>query len=667
MKALILNSGRGSRMGDLTRNRPKCLVELGDGTTILDRQLSILEKCGITDIIMTTGEYDEKIREACSNHPGLEFTFVNSELYDSTNYIYSIYKARGHLADDVILLHGDLVFEEYVILRLINSQKSCVVVNTFQTNPDKDFKAVIENDRVVSIGVRISDDAVPSQPAYKLLESDMRVWIDGIVKYCVAGKTNCYAENALNDVLDAIDMVPIDLQNILCMEVDDPDDLSIVNDVLEKATGRKVYLSMSSDVIHDGHVNIIQYGASLGELTVGIMSDEAIATYKHYPILPFEKKKRIVSKIVGVSRIVKQDKLSYSDIISKLKPDVIVHGDDWRHGIQSPIRLEVIKLLDEYGGFLIEPPYSRSEEHEMLENKIKAQLSIPENRRASLKKILKLKKPIRVMEAHNGLTGLIVEKTKVTQDGDIRQYDGIWISSLCDSTAKGKPDIELVDMTSRLDTINEIMEVTTKPIILDGDTGGLLEHFVFNVKTLERMGVSAIIIEDKVGLKKNSLFGTDVIQTQDDLDNFAMKISAGKKAQVSEDFMIIARIESLILEKGMDDALLRAKKYVEAGADGIMIHSREKTPDEIFEFVDKFRNFDIVTPIVVVPTSYNHVKEEEFKKHGINIVIYANHLIRAAFPAMQGVAESILKNQRSLEVDEECMSIKQVISLIPDE
>lgn len=667
MKALILNSGKGTRMGNLTRNHPKCLVELGDGTTILDRQLSILEKCGITDIIMTTGEYGEEIREACSNHPELIFTFVENELYDSTNYIYSIYKSKDLLDDDIILLHGDLVFEEYAILRLINSEKSCVVVNTFQADPDKDFKATIENDRVVKIGVGLSDNAVASQPAYKLLETDMSVWAEGIVEYCDVGKRNCYAEDALNDLLDSIDVIPVDLHNILCMEVDNPDDLSIANDLLEKATGRNVYLSMSSDVIHDGHVNIIQYGASLGKLTVGIMSDKAIATYKHYPILPFEKKKRIVSKIVGVSRIVKQDKLSYSEIVSKLKPDVIVHGDDWRHGIQSPIRLEVIELLEGYGGFLIEPPYSRSEEHEMLENKVRAQLLIPENRRASLKKILKLKKPIRVLEAHNGLTGLIVEKTKVSQDGEIRQYDGIWISSLCDSTAKGKPDIELVDMTSRLDTINEIMEVTTKPIILDGDTGGLLEHFIFNVRTMERMGVSAIIIEDKVGLKKNSLFGTDVVQTQDDPDNFAMKISAGKKAQVSEDFMIIARIESLILEKGMDDALMRAKKYVEAGADGIMIHSREKAPDEIFEFVDKFRNFDSVTPVVVVPTSYNHVKEKEFKKHGINIVIYANHLIRAAFPAMQGVAESILKNQRSLEVDEECMSIKQVISLIPDE
>ena len=667
MKALILNSGRGTRMGDLTKDRPKCLVELEDGTSILSRQLSILEKCGIIDIVMTTGQYDKEIRDACSDHPELKFTFVKNELYDSTNYIYSMHKAGKHLNDDIILLHGDLVFEEYVILRLINSEKSCVVVNTFQTDPDKDFKAYVEDDRILEIGVGLTVGAVSSQPAYKLTESDMKVWIESITRFCEAGRRDCYAEDALNEVLDFVEMVPADLQNTICMEIDNPDDIRVANEMLAGIVGRKVYLSMSSDVIHDGHVNIIQYGASLGELTVGILSDEAIATYKHHPILPFEKKRKIVSNIQGVSRIVKQEKLSYGGVISELKPDVIVHGDDWRHGVQSPIRLEVIELLKQYGGILIEPPYTKGEEHEILENKVKAQLSIPENRRASLKKMLKLKKTIRVMEAHNGLTGLIVEKTKTSRDGEVRQYDGIWVSSLCDSTSKGKPDIELVDMTSRLDTINEIMEVTTKPIILDGDTGGLPEHFVFNVKTLERIGVSAIIIEDKVGLKKNSLFGTEVVQTQDDSDNFAMKISAGKKAQVSKDFMIIARIESLILEKGMDDALLRAKKYVEAGADGIMIHSREKTPDEIFEFAAEFRRRDPVTPIVVVPTSYNSVKEEELEKHGINIVIYANHLIRAAFPAMQSVAESILENQRSLEVDEKCMSIKKVITLIPDE
>lgn len=667
MKTLILNSGMGTRMGDLTENGPKCLVELGDGTTILDRQLSILKKCDISDIIVTTGQYDEEIRHACSNHTDMNFTFVKNELYETTNYIYSIYEARDYLGGDILLLHGDLVFEEYAILRLINSEKSCVLVNALGTAFNKDFEALIENNRVSEIGIEVSEDAVPSQPAYKLIESDMNVWMNNIVRYCDAHERKCYAENALNDVLNQIELVPIDIQNILCMEIDNLDDLHTANEILTKITGREVYLSMSSDVIHDGHVNIIQYGAALGNLTVGIMSDEVIATYKHYPILPFEKKKKIISKITGVSRVIKQEKLSYKNVILKLKPDVIVHGDDWRHGIQSPVRLEVIDLLKQYGGVLIEPPYTRNKEHEMLENKIKEQLSIPENRRASLRKMLKLKKTIRILEAHNGLTGLIVEKTMVSDGGEIRQYDGIWISSLCDSTSKGKPDIELVDMTSRLDTINEIMEVTTKPIILDGDTGGLLEHFVFNVKTLERMGVSAIIIEDKIGLKKNSLFGTDVDQTQDDPDSFSMKISAGKKAQVSQDFMIIARIESLILKKGMDDAVSRAKKYVEAGADGIMIHSREKTPDEIYEFVDKFRKFDSVTPIVVVPTSYNHVKEHEFEKHGINIIIYANHLIRAAFPAMQDVAKSILKNQRSLEVDEACMSIKEIITLIPDE
>lgn len=667
MKALILNSGTGTRMGDLTKDRPKCLVELEDGTTILGRQLSMLEKCDVSEVIMTTGRYDKEIRDTCSDYTELKFTFVKNELYDSTNYIYSIYKAREFLKDDVILLHGDLVFEEYVLLRLINSKKSCVVVNTFQTNPEKDFKAIVKDNRVLEIGVGLTEDSVTSQPAYKLIESDMGAWIENIAKYCDSDKRNHYAEDALNEILDAVEMVPVDLQHIICMEIDTPEDLSIANNMLAKIIGRKVYMSMSSDVIHDGHMNMIQYGASLGELTVGIMSDEATATYKHYPIMPFEKKRKIVSKIKGVSRVVKQEKLSYRGVISELKPDIIVHGDDWRHGIQSPIRLEAIELLEQSGGILIEPPYTRDKEHEILEEKVKVQLSIPENRRASFKKLLKLKKPIRVMEAHNGLTGLIVEKTKVSSQGEIRQFDGIWISSLCDSTSKGKPDIELVDTTSRLTTINEIMEVTTKPIILDGDTGGLLEHFVFNVKTLERMGVSAIIIEDKIGLKKNSLFGTEVSQVQDDPDNFAMKISAGKKAQVSTDFMIIARIESLILEKGMDDALARAKTYVEAGADGIMIHSRQKTPDEIFEFTDKFRKFDPVTPIVVVPTSYNHVTEAEFRQHGINIVIYANHLIRAAFPAMQDVAKSILENQRSLEVDEKCMSIKNIITLIPDE
>ena len=259
-----------------------------------------------------------------------------------------------------------------------------------------------------------------------------------------------------------------------------------------------------------------------------------------------------------------------------------------------------------------------------------------------------------------------METKKVNENGTVDQFDAMWVSSLCDSTSKGKPDIELVDLTSRVNTINEIMEVTTKPIIIDGDTGGKIEHFTYTVRTLERLGVSAIIIEDKIGLKKNSLFGTDVAQHQDSIEHFCQKIIAGKNAQVTTDFMIIARIESLILEKGMEDALLRAKAYVQAGADGVMIHSRKKSPDEIFEFCKKFRETDENTPIVVVPTTFNSVTENEFALHGISIVIYANHLIRSAFPAMEATAKSILQNGRCKEADEQVLPIKEILTLIPE-
>jgi len=269
------------------------------------------------------------------------------------------------------------------------------------------------------------------------------------------------------------------------------------------------------------------------------------------------------------------------------------------------------------------------------------------------------------MEAHNGLTGLIVENASVKKNGSAKEFDAMWLSSLTDSTAKGKPDIEAVDVTSRLHSLNDILEVTTKPIIYDGDTGGIPEHFIFTVRTLERLGVSAIIIEDKTGLKKNSLFGTDVAQTQDSIDNFCGKIKMGKQSQITKDFMIIARIESLILKQGMNDAITRAKAYIEAGADGIMIHSKEKDGSEILEFCKQYNNFENIVPLVVVPSSYNHLYEEQLIKAGANVVIYANHLLRAAYPAMVDVAKSILENERSKEVDDQCMSIKDILTLIP--
>ncbi len=432
-------------------------------------------------------------------------------------------------------------------------------------------------------------------------------------------------------------------------------------------SGKKVFMSMSTDVIHGGHINIIRKGAELGELTVGVLSDETVASYKRYPLLSCEERMKIVSSIQGVAHVVRQDGLSYRNAIKELKPDIIVHGDDWRTGIQQPIREETIALLKEIGGQLIEFPYTINEEYEKIEAHARSQLAMPDMRRARLKKLIGMKGLVTAIEAHSGITGLIAEKTTVVQDGKTYQFDAMWVSSLCDSTAKGKPDIELVDMTSRFRTIDDIMEVTTKPIIFDGDTGGMTEHFVYTVRSLERMGVSMVVIEDKTGLKKNSLFGTEVAQTQDSIENFSAKIRAGKKAQKTKDFMICARIESLILERGMDDALTRAAAFVKAGADAIMIHSRKKDPAEIFKFLEQFRAQDKITPVVLVPTSFNSVKEDEFKRRGANVIIYANQLTRSGFPAMQRTAETILANHRAQEADAQCMPIKQIITLIPDE
>ena len=430
---------------------------------------------------------------------------------------------------------------------------------------------------------------------------------------------------------------------------------------------KTVYMSFSTDMLHSGHIAIIEKAAALGQLTIGVLTDQVIASYKRYPLLSYEERVNMLQSIRGVYRTVEQNSLSYADNLRKLRPDYVVHGDDWKSGVQKPIRDEVVSILNEYGGELVEYPYSNDERYRALEQRSREHLSIPDIRRGRLRDLLAMKPTVSILEAHSGITGLIAENTVVVKEGKAFQFDGMWVSSLCDSTAKGKPDIELVDMSSRLRTIDDIMEVTTKPIILDGDTGGLIEHFVYNIKTLERMGVSAVIIEDKTGLKKNSLFGTEVAQTQDCIEHFCEKIAAGKRALKTKEFMLIARIESLILERGMADALKRAFAYVAAGADGIMIHSRKKSPEEIFEFCERFREKDPVTPIVVVPTSFNTVTEEEFAQRGINIVIYANQLTRSAFPAMQKAARPILENHRAKEADDLCMPIKDILTLIPEE
>ncbi len=429
---------------------------------------------------------------------------------------------------------------------------------------------------------------------------------------------------------------------------------------------KTIYTCFCTDVIHEGHLHIIEEAHRYGKVVVGALSDRALIRFNRFPTLSFEERVRMYAALDGVDEVVVQDDMLYDDIIAQLRPDYVIHGDNWRTGPEAVIRESAVRALAEYGGELIEAAYTVNEEVIKVDRRLKEKLAMPEYRRRRLRQLVEMCPIVKTIEAHNGLTGIIAEKTVVEADGKLDQFDAMWVSSLCDSTAKGKPDIELVDMSSRLQTLNDILEVTTKPIILDGDTGGLTEHFVYNVRTLERIGVSAVIIEDKTGLKKNSLFGTEVVQTQDTIEHFCEKIAAGKRVQLTDDFMIIARIESLILEQGMEDALARATAYVAAGADGIMIHSRKKDPAEIFEFCDRFRAQDATTPIVVVPTSFNSVTEEELAAHGVNIVIYANQLTRSAFPAMQTTATEILKCHRAMEADARLMPFKDIITLIDE-
>lgn len=429
---------------------------------------------------------------------------------------------------------------------------------------------------------------------------------------------------------------------------------------------KTVYTCFCTDVIHEGHLNIISRAREYGEVIVGVLDDRAMIRFNRFPTVSFEERVRIVSEIEGVSRVVVQDQIAYDQVIREIRPDYVIHGDNWVNGPMKAVRDRVESVLGEYGGEIIDVPYTYNENVKRIDARIREKVGMPEYRRKRLGQLLSLCPIVKTLEVHSGLTGLIAEKTIVEQDGELDQFDAMWVSSLCDSTAKGKPDIELVDMTSRFRTIDDIMEVTTKPIIFDGDTGGLIEHFVYTVRTLERMGVSAVIIEDKTGLKRNSLFGTEVSQTQDSIEHFCEKIAAGKRTQLTDAFMIIARIESLILEQGMEDALARARAYVGAGADGIMIHSRRKDPAEILTFCDLFRQEDPDTPIVVVPTSFNSVTEEELTAHGVNIVIYANQLTRSAFPAMQQTAVDILRYHRAQEVDQRLMPISEILTLIDE-
>ena len=428
---------------------------------------------------------------------------------------------------------------------------------------------------------------------------------------------------------------------------------------------KKVYVGMSADIIHPGHLNIIHEAQKLGRVIVGVLTDAAIASYKRLPYLNYEQRSLIVSNIKGVDEVIPQTSLDYVPNLELIRPDFVVHGDDWKEGGQKSTRQRVIDTIAEWGGKVIDIPYTKGISSTQLNVKLKEIGTTPEIRLKRLRRLIAAKPIVRICESHSGLTGLIIENTQDEVNGLKREFDGMWSSSLTDSTSKGKPDIEAVDLTTRLHDLNDALECTTKPIIFDGDTGGKTEHFIFTVRTLERLGVSAVIIEDKIGLKKNSLFGTEAVQEQDSIEGFCNKIKAGKNAQITDDFMIIARIESFIAGKGLEDAMERALAYIEAGADGIMIHSKDKSGEDIKSFCRQLREVNKNVPIVVVPTTYNHIKEDELVQWGVNVVIYANHMLRSAYPAMVNTAVSILTHGRSYEANDLCMPIKQILELIP--
>lgn len=425
---------------------------------------------------------------------------------------------------------------------------------------------------------------------------------------------------------------------------------------------------MSADILHEGHLNLLSEASKYGQVMVGVLTDLAISKYKRIPFMSFEERVKLVSSLKLVDIVVEQDSLSYRENLLKYKPDFVVHGDDWKSGVQSKTRQEVIDVLQQIGGSLVEPNYTKGVSSTKYIEALEKASSLPEIRLPRLKRLLDVKNMIRVIEVHNGISALIVETLKIqNEENSIKEFDGFWLSSLTDSTVRGKPDIEVVDVSQRLATISEIAQITTKPMIYDADTGGQPEHLHYTVQSLERNGISAAIIEDKTGLKRNSLLGNDVLQTQSGIQEFCEKISSGVNSKLSSDFMLIARIESLILDKPVSDALTRADAYLDAGADGIMIHSRNKSGEDIKNFLIEFRKHHVDTPLVVVPTSFNHISASELADMGVNIVIYANQLLRAAYPAMLNAAQNILKFDKSMNIEKDLMSIPDILKLIPGE
>ena len=430
---------------------------------------------------------------------------------------------------------------------------------------------------------------------------------------------------------------------------------------------KKVYVGMSADILHRGHINILKTANKYGDVYVGLLTDRAITSYKSIPFLDYNKRKIVIENLKYVKKVIPQDTLDYTKNLNLIKPHYLVHGDDWRTGVQKNTRKKAIKVLKKWSGKLVEPKYTINISSTLIKKEIKNIFLSPLNRISILKRLMDSKDMVRILESHNSLSGLIIDKLKMFKRQKILEFDGMWSSSLTDSATKGLPDNSSLSFSARISSLNDMMDVTTKPLIFDADNGGLIEHVPYLIRSLERSGVSAIIIEDKVGLKKNSLFKNQAGTKQDKPQIFAKKIQKICSSRQSKDFMVIARIESFIVGKGLKDALNRAEIYSKAGADAILIHSKQKTPTEIFSFAKKFRKSKNFIPLVSVPSTYSKVYEKDLIKNGFKIVIYANQLLRAAYPAMKNTAKSILKNSRAFEADKKIIPIQKIINLIKND
>jgi phosphoenolpyruvate phosphomutase len=428
---------------------------------------------------------------------------------------------------------------------------------------------------------------------------------------------------------------------------------------------KTVFVVMSAEIFHPGHLNIIKVARDLGEVTVGLATDRFNARYKRLTLMSYEDRKAIVENINGVKNVIAQDTLDLAPILRELRPDYFVHGDDWKFGPLKAVRQQVLEVMQEWGGVLVEPPYTEGISSTKLNAAWRSIGATPETRIRHFRRMLEFQPVVRLLEVHNSLSGIIIERTLVEGNERDKEFDGMWYSDLTDSLAKGKPNSSFVDLTSRINTIHGILESTTKPLIVEAGNGGITEHFVSTVKTLERLGVSAVVIADKVGYEGAvfSLNGNEPVQ--EDVNDFARKIASGKKTQVNKDFSIITQINSLVMHEDVENALRRARVYIEAGVDALMIHSNVETLTDFFEFCRSYRNLEDKVPLLAAIPARSSLDEDQLISAGVQFIVYPDQLLRAAYTSMLNAAKTLLIQARASDVDELYAPISEICDFVP--